>query len=44
MNLYFQNKTSGEEQILVTGGYYHDAAIKQPMIFRGLFYNNLTEY
>ena len=36
MNLYFQNKTSGEEQILVTGGYYYDAAT-QTMIFRGYY-------
>jgi len=42
MNLYFQNKTSGEEQILVTGGYYDNEATGT-QIYRGFFYNNLTE-
>ena len=42
MNLYFQNKTSGEEQVLVTGGYSYDEAT-QTRIYRGFLYDNLAE-
>ena len=36
VNLYFQNTTSGEEQVLVTGGYSYDEAT-QTRIYRGFY-------
>ena len=42
VSLYFQNTTSEEEQVLVTGGYSYDEAT-QTRIYRGFLYDNLTE-